>query len=99
MSMECTTQGNQLSCMFTGRLDTNECNDLDKQIEAELKKDSKTEIVFNLKEVDYIASSFLRICAKTAQAVGSSNFSIIDVKPVVKKVFKISGLADKFNVK
>jgi len=87
---------------FTGRMDTQSVVTLNDIIGAEEGiKNLKTEdkIVFDLKEVDYIASSFIRICVMHAKKAGSGCFSITNCQPFVKKTFKISGLDEILNIK
>jgi anti-anti-sigma factor len=55
-------------------------------------------LVFDLKEVDYIASGFIRICVSYAKQAGPGNFSIINCQPFVKKTFKVSGLDEVLNI-
>ena len=61
-----------------------------------IKPDDK--VVFDLKDVDYVASSFIRICISHAKMAGSGRFSIANSQPFVKKTFKISGLDDILNI-
>jgi len=56
------------------------------------------QIVFDLAQVDYISSGFMRLCAKTAKAVQEGNFSVINTKPLVMKVFKVAGLDELLKV-
>jgi anti-anti-sigma factor len=55
-------------------------------------------IVFDLKGVDYVASSFLRLSLVAAKSLQKGNFSIINADPQVLKVFKIAGLSSLLNV-
>ena len=90
-----------LTLTFTGRLDTLAVGKLSEIMAAETAlKDLKPEdkIVFDLGEVDYIASSFIRICVNQAKQVGSGRFSITNSQPFIKKTFKISGLDEILNV-
>lgn len=81
-------------------MDTEKSNEaaplLDKELEQ--NQDAKA-VIFDLKAVDYISSAFLRICVSSAKKVGQKNFKIINTKPVVNKVFKISGLEQQFDIK
>ena len=86
---------------FTGRMDFVAVGILNERILAEpvlkeLKPGDK--MVFDLKEVDYIASSFIRICVLYAKQFGSGRFSIRHCQPFVKKTFKVSGLDDVLNI-
>jgi anti-anti-sigma factor len=55
-------------------------------------------IIFDLQEVEYVSSSFIRICVSVAKEAGKGHFSIINCQPFVKKTFKISGLDEVLNV-
>lgn len=56
------------------------------------------QIVFDLAQVDYVSSGFMRLCVKTAKEVGQGNFSVINTKPLVMKVFKVAGLGELLQV-
>jgi anti-anti-sigma factor len=85
------TEEETLVCAFKEKLDTAHCADIEKELFDKVREE-KIPVVFDLQEIDYIASSFLGMCIRIAKEVGPGNFSIINVKPNVKKVFKISGL-------
>ena len=90
-----------ITLTFTGRMDFLAVAKLIEIIEAEpVMKDWKPEnkIVFDLSEVDYIASSFIRICVSHAKQAGPGRFSIVNCQPFVKKTFKISGLDEILNI-
>ncbi|HJO94321.1 MAG TPA: STAS domain-containing protein [Victivallales bacterium] len=97
MSVECVNEcAGKTICKFAGRMDTTKCIDAERKIMQAIE--GADEIVFNLDGVEYIASSFLRLCGKASHKVHSGNFSIINVAPSVKKVFKIAGLAERLNL-
>ncbi|HJO95166.1 MAG TPA: STAS domain-containing protein [Victivallales bacterium] len=81
---------------FDKRMDSTKCMDAEDKIMTEIE--GANEIVFDLNGVEYIASSFLRLCGKVSYKVGTENFSITNVEPSVKKVFKIAGLDKKLNI-
>jgi len=91
---------------FTGRLDTNVSLKVSDQITSKIEEiiDPNSElpadynILFNLEEVNYIASSFIRICISTARKIKKGNFFIINSNPFIKKTFKIAGLDEMLNV-
>ena len=90
-----------ITLTFTGRMDFLAVAKSIEIIEAEpVMKDWKPEnkIVFDLREVDYIASSFIRICVSYAKQAGRGGFSIANCQPFVKKTFKISGLDEILNI-
>ena len=100
MSTKRINEKYKVICCFEGKMDTLSCKELEKdfdQILSECKSDNMP-LVFDLAGVDYIASSFLRLCGKAAQQIGVEKVSIANVTPQVKKVFKIAGLADVLTV-
>jgi anti-anti-sigma factor len=92
---------NIITFIFNGRMDTLAMEKLNKILHSEdglkeIKPEQKIE--FDLREVYYIASSFIRICVGHAKQVGSERFSIANCQPFVKKTFKISGLDDVLSI-
>ncbi|RLD11675.1 MAG: hypothetical protein DRI44_03060 [Chlamydiae bacterium] len=88
----------KLVCTFSGILNSAECQKYQEELILKIRQ-VELPVVFNLKEVDYIASGFLRICIHIPKSIGSENFSIINVSPHVKKVFKLSGFDNHLNIK
>jgi anti-anti-sigma factor len=86
----------KLTCSFSAPLNTQNCMELEKSLEDKLTG-VKT-VIFDLHKVDYVASSFLRICQKIFKQMGANNFSVINVSPDVKKVFKITGFDKCMNI-
>jgi anti-anti-sigma factor len=86
-----TTDSGRTTCTFPGRMDTLACEKYQAQIDEQVAR-APTPVTFDMNGVDYVASSFLRICLKTAQVLGKGRFELINVGPEVKKVFKIAGL-------
>jgi anti-anti-sigma factor len=99
-SFEQSTQ--TLTCRFGGRMDTVKSGIVAEKFNAELNglqsKADLSSIVFDIKGVDYVASSFLRLSLVAAKGVPKGNFSIINTDPQVLKVFKIAGLSSLLNV-
>ena len=96
-----------LFCKFSGRLDTLNCVSLSEEMQNKLQelKQGQTEkdqleekIHFDMKDVTYISSSFIRICLHTFQQSKKGNFSLINSNPFVKKTFKIAGLDELLTV-
>jgi anti-anti-sigma factor len=89
-----TTEDGNLLCSFKGSLNSDTCLKIAEELSTKVSE-AKGKVIFDLKEVDYIASAFLRICQKSYKDVGAEKLSIINVTPAVKKVFKITGF-EKF---
>ena len=95
-----------LSCFFSGHLGADSSAEITETINNKINEvkgsDNPPEvlkIVFDLKDVEFIASSFIRICIATFKEVGHENYSIINTRPIIKKTFAMAGLADDMNVK
>ena len=84
---------NLLTCILYGKIDTLNSSVLENEINENMKEDI-TSVIFDLQEVDYISSTFLRIVIKIVKALGKENFVITNVQPSVMKVFKISNLTE-----
>ena len=80
----------QLVCLLKGRLSTDSCLQLETEIDTKLAEQPES-VIFDIAEVDYVSSAFLRIVLKTSKKVGADHLSIIQAKPFVKKVFMIAG--------
>ena len=90
-----------LTVIFNGRMDSVAALKLNEIFDGVLiMKDRKPDdrLVFDLKEVDFIASSFIRICVCHAKLAGAGKFSITHCQPFVKKTFKISGVDEVLNI-
>lgn len=92
---------NKLKCIFSGRLDTLNSMEAESTILTNLSENNNIKaIVFDLNDVDYIASYFLRLCSVAVDKVDNrENFSIINASPNVYKVFKMAGLCEHLNIK
>ena len=94
-------QDKVFTATFNGRMDTLAVQKISEIIQINLPvKDGKSNdmIIFDLQNVDYISSSFIRICVSVAKQAGPGQFSITNCQPFIKKTFKISGLDDILNV-
>jgi anti-anti-sigma factor len=95
----------QLVYTFSGHISGAVCEGLSTNIDQHLTQikenradPEQLQVIFDLKEVSYIASSYIRICMSTAKKLKPGNFSIINCNPFIKKTFKIAGLDDILNV-
>ena len=93
MSLKTETNPNEVICHLSGRLDTIVSQNVEPEINEAADKEKK--LIFDFSEVDYISSTFLRICLMKFKEFGGENFWIRRPKSDVKKVFMIAGL-DRF---
>jgi len=97
---------NVLTFILSGHMDSARSASLAPLIECELKKhaaqppsaNKPLKITFDLKEVDFISSAFIRICIVTVAAVKSGNLVLQNACPIIKKTIKISGLENQLTV-
>jgi anti-anti-sigma factor len=98
---------NEVVFSFEGRMDTVTSLQAGETINDKLagftgsdNSDATTgvNVVFDLKEVNFIASSFIRICMNRVKLTGSGNFCIINCDPAIKKTFKIAGLDELLKI-
>jgi len=84
------TKPSTLSVSLDGQLDSLTAPDLDKSIQTSLTQNIKT-LVFDLQNLNFIASAGLRVFAKTRKALKSRDGDVffINITPQVKKVFDI----------
>jgi anti-anti-sigma factor len=97
MTISFKTENEELVCIFSGRMDTVNCMEVKKDVKEKVDNHNG-KVIFDMEEVDYISSSFLRICAQVATTIKKENFSIVKIKPIIKKVFMIAGLTNKLNI-
>ena len=91
--VEFATERARLRCVFKGRMDTAEAMRLENQVDISVRQ-AKKPVAFDLSGVDYVSSSFIRICVMAVQAVGKENFAIIGAPVAVAKIFNVAGLEE-----
>jgi anti-anti-sigma factor len=78
-------------CTLSGRWDTGATA----QHEAALLsgvRGAQLPLVFDLTRVEFVSSSFLRICVAAAKIRGQGGFWVVNPVPFVRNVFTIAGL-------
>ena len=97
---------NTLTFIFAGHLDTASCLPMSKELESKVAESSAVsdksgmplKIVFDLKDVDFISSAFIRICMIILSKVKAGDLSVRNANPFIKKTIKISGLENQLNL-
>ena len=95
--VEFALENQKLRCFFSGRFDTHECETIEQQIREQLTA-GPAFVVFDLSGVDFICSSFLKICLETCQAMQGGDFYIVNATPEVRKVFKVARLDEVLKI-
>lgn len=98
--MTVTTNWNKnvLTFTFDTHMDSKNSLEAETIINNALKDKQPAKIIFDLQQVTYVASAFLRICITVTKKCGKQNFAIINTQPQIKKIFKISGLEGFFDI-
>ena len=87
-----------LTIALVGRLDAVTSMDLDKELKMSL--DGVKELIFDLAQLDYIASAGLRILLKYQKLMDKNGgeMKIKNVKVEVKEVLDMTGFSDFLNI-
>lgn len=96
MEIKKEKNGSSLKIALKGRLDTI----TSPQLEQELKLEGVTNLVFDLKDLEYISSAGLRVmlsAQKTMMMQGE--MALENVAEVVKEVFEMTGLGAFFTIR
>lgn len=93
MDIDISIQEENMIFTFPQRMDSAASTEVLPDILKKIEQ-YKNNIVFDLKQVNYISSAFLRICLTVCKNVGTEKFCCLNVSPSVKKVFKIAGFDD-----
>ena len=92
-----TQEGSVLSVALEGRLDTV----TSPQLEGELRTavSGVTELIFDLKSLDYISSAGLRVLLSAQKVMNrQGSMTIRNVKPEIMEIFEVTGFVDILNI-
>lgn len=93
---------NTIFCRFSGDLTADACTiletELDGRINTFFDEHDQPQIVFDMANVHYISSAFLRLCLLYAKKAKSPNFSVKHCSEDLLKVYTIAGFNDIMNV-
>lgn len=82
--------GDRLICAFSGQMDTLTTASLTSEVTARAAE-APGPVAFDLAEVEYVSSAFLRLCLQVGRQKGAGQLSLVHVRPQVLKVLKIAG--------
>jgi anti-anti-sigma factor len=97
---------NTLTFIFSGHMDSARCMPMAQAVESKVAEhaggsaqiNKPLKAVFDLKEVDFISSAFIRICMMVLARVKTGNLTVQNAGPFIKKTIKISGLENQLMV-
>ena len=98
MEIQKQLENTTLTVALIGRLDAVTAMDLDKELKASLN--GVKELIFDLAQLDYIASAGLRILLKYQKLMdkNGNEMKIKNVKAEVKEVLDMTGFSDFLNI-
>ena len=81
---------------FSGRLDTLTSTGIQDEVIEKISgrggENDSIRVVFDLAGVDYVASSFLRLCCAAAKKLKPEKLLLVETVPSVRRVFELAGL-------
>ncbi len=100
--VEIVKDGKKISFVFHKPMDSVNAENIQDGLAKEITelKDQEMEIVFDMQNIDYVSSAFLRLALWTANAAEKKHdmFSIKNTQPHVKEIFKLTGIDQKIDV-
>ena len=92
MKIDLMIDGNKLTIMLEGRLDSFTAPELDAVINESLN--GIDELVMDLENLEYISSAGLRVVLKAQKMMRAGKMTVIHVNELIMEVFEITGFAD-----
>jgi anti-anti-sigma regulatory factor len=90
MKYSCKIANNTLEVTFPKQLTFIVCEDIEEELFEKVKQVEY--VLFNLEEVEYISSEFVKVCAKMLKLLGRKNFTVSNIGEFPEFVFQTSGL-------
>lgn len=91
MTINRTVNGGEVTLALGGRLDTNTSKDLEKELTECL--DAASDLVFELKDLEYTSSAGLRVFLNCHKKMAKKGGSMVlrDVNDTIMEVFELTG--------
>lgn len=95
MTIQKNADGNKLTLVVTGRLDTTTSPELEKEIQESVT-DTVSDLAIDMENLEYISSSGLRVLLSAQKMMLGKQGSLTVLKPneVVSEVFEVTGFSD-----
>ncbi len=85
----------RLVCRMPARLDTATSTAIREMLLDRVREEGLP-VVFDLEDATFVSSMFIRLCLQVSEIAGKGNFRLVNLRPDVKRVFKIAGLDGRF---
>ena len=97
MNFSSKKEGNTLTVIVSGRIDTNSAPELEKHITDNL--DGITELILDLKDITYTSSAGLRVFLKAQKIMNSKgSMKITGAIQSVYEIFEMTGFDEIMNI-
>ena len=96
--LEFKNENNSLICMFKGRIDTEAAMKIEDELLDKVQH-ANMPVTFDFKDLEYVASSFLRTCVKTARIVGKEKLTVINSTREILHILEMTGFDKLMNIK
>lgn len=97
MTIDFTSENNNLSVALNGRLDSSSSGDLECFLEGKINEQAAS-LTFDFTNVDFISSKGLRILVEAYKKMDGRPMSIVNANTSVKEILHLSGLLKVFHV-
>lgn len=91
--LEYIEEDDTLRVKFPHQLDTLACDEFQKDLLLTVHQ-KNSPVVFDMSEVMFISSEFLKICCMIRNEVGEENLTVTKIHPMIYKVFRTAGLTE-----
>jgi len=100
MELNLKKSGNAITIYLEGRLDVHLSADIEKEINKLISAESTSHFILNLKDVEYMSSSGLRIFVSTMRILKEKKRKLVlcNMNSAVKKIFEVVELTDMFDI-
>ncbi|MCM1106027.1 MAG: STAS domain-containing protein [Blautia sp.] len=99
MTIEKKENGNEITILPAGRLDSNTAPQLEQEINAGI--DSAEKLILDFADLEYLSSAGLRVLLAAHKAFlkkGNGGLVICNVNETIHEVFEVTGFLDVLNI-
>lgn len=97
IDIEKNGNGNELTFLLTGRLDTTTAPELEEQLKKEI--DGVEELVFDFADLEYISSAGLRVLLSAQKIMNKQgSMKVINSSEEINEIFEVTGFSDILNI-
>jgi len=100
MGLETKESGNNLVAYLRGRIDVHLASEVESGLQKLIRENPNFNVVLNLKDVEYMSSSGLRVFVSLMRMLRENqrSFKLTNLSVAVKKVFEVVELMDMFEI-